>query len=292
MVCCQPSASSLSFMFTKRISFPVNRFFVNLHSGKSQWEAPEGPARPEGQHAPPSGPPPSYEQSGPGNPAAVASAGDTKRPLSSNNPYYNDNNQASTATTPSIDEDARLAARLQAEEDARAGTKSPAATRGSAADFYNEAPPPQAGYAPPRPSSSSQSPVFQGEQSKSRGFLSKLIGKSSGSSHGGYGSPRPPQYGYQGYPQGGYPPGGYPPQPPAGYGYPGYGYPPQGVYYPPQQQAPPRKSGMGAGAAAALGVGGGLIGGALLADAIEDHDESVYDAGYDAGYDDGGFDDF
>lgn len=253
-------------------------YFVNLHTGKSQWEPPTGPALPNEQHAPPRGPPPSYEQSGPANPTAAASAGDIKRPLSSNNPY---NNHSGTS---SVDDDARLAARLQAEEDARAGRKSPAASRGAAAEFYNEAPQPQGGY-PPSSSQSPAPPSLPQREQKSRGFLGKLFGQSSGS-QAGYASSRPPQYGYQGYPQGGYPGGygGYPPQQPMG-----YGYPPQGGYYPPQQvPPPPRKSGLGTGAAAALGVGGGLIGGALLADAFEDHEQDVYDAGYDNGYDDGG----
>lgn len=67
------------------------------------------------------------------------------------------------------------------------------------------------------------------------------------------------------------------------------------------QAAPgqPQKSGMGAGTAAALGVGGGLLGGALLANAFEGGDdvdayrEGMAD-GYNDGYGDGfgdGFDD-
>lgn len=45
---------------------------------------------------------------------------------------------------------------------------------------------------------------------------------------------------------------------------------------------------MGTAGAAALGVGGGLVGGMLLADAIDDHND--YDNG--GGYDDGGGGDF
>lgn len=54
-------------------------------------------------------------------------------------------------------------------------------------------------------------------------------------------------------------------------------------------QGPPQRSGMGgigAGGAAALGVGGGLLGGMLLADALEDHDD--YQQGFEDGADFGG----
>lgn len=53
-------------------------------------------------------------------------------------------------------------------------------------------------------------------------------------------------------------------------------------------QAPPRRSGMGVGGAAALGAGGGLLGGLLLADAFDDHDD--YQQGFDDGADYGGGD--
>ncbi|CAE7175903.1 unnamed protein product [Rhizoctonia solani] len=98
------------------------------------------------------------------------------------------------------------------------------------------------------------------------GFLGKLLGGSKhGSSSGGYGG------GYGGGPSYG---GGY-----------GGGYA--------QQQQPPKKSGgMGAGGMLLAG-GAGLVGGALLADAIIDHDQDEYAEGYAAGMDDGGgFDDF
>ncbi|KAJ3002227.1 hypothetical protein NUW54_g5963 [Trametes sanguinea] len=56
------------------------------------------------------------------------------------------------------------------------------------------------------------------------------------------------------------------------------------------QQAPPKKSGPGIGTALLAG-GAGLVGGALLMDAFEDHEEhereEAYDAGYDQGYDQG-----
>ncbi|EHA28616.1 hypothetical protein ASPNIDRAFT_126443 [Aspergillus niger ATCC 1015] len=186
----------------------------------------------EDSQRPPSGPPPSYDASGPGDRPASAAAGD-KKPLGSRNPY---NSQPDST----LESDARLAAQLQAEEEARARRRSPGP-------------------------STSPAP----KQERSRGFLGKLMGRHSGgsSSNGGGGASysRPPQQAAYGYPQAGY--GGYPPQQ-AGYGYPSY--PAQGGYYP-QQQAPQRRhNGMGTAGAAALGVGGGLLGGLLLADAVED----------------------
>lgn len=174
---------------------------MNLHTGKSQWERPEGPAQKEEQHAPPSGPPPSYDDSGPANPSVQAAATDDKKTLGSNNPY----NQADPSND-TLESDARLAAQLQAEEDARAQSRSPVHP-GAAADYYSGSSRPlsSAGYQP------SQGPAPAPEPKRSRGFLSKLMGKSSSSS----GSPhfgRPPiaqqqSYGYQ---QGGYYGGGYP----------------------------------------------------------------------------------
>ncbi|KAG1767706.1 hypothetical protein EV702DRAFT_1146175 [Suillus placidus] len=85
--------------------------------------------------------------------------------------------------------------------------------------------------------------------------------------------------------------------PPGGYG--GYqGYPPaeerglfgrtpsqpQPVYA--QQQAPPKKSGPGMGTALLAG-GAGIVGGALLMDAFENHEDNVRDEAYDQGYDNG-----
>ncbi|KMK59186.1 WW domain-containing protein [Aspergillus fumigatus Z5] len=258
-------------------------FFVNLHTGKSQWERLEGPAQKEEQHAPPSGPPPSYDDSGPANPSVQAAATDDKKTLGSNNPY----NQADPSND-TLESDARLAAQLQAEEDARAQSRSPVHP-GAAADYYSGSSRPlsSAGYQP------SQGPAPAPEPKRSRGFLSKLMGKSSSSS----GSPhfgRPPiaqqqSYGYQ---QGGYYGGGYPPQPhPAGYGYPQYQ--PQGGHYP--GAVPPRRGGgMGTAGAAALGVGGGLLGGALLAEAFDDdHGDTIinnYGDNYSGDF--GGGDDF
>lgn len=257
------------------------RFFVNLATGKSQWEPPQAHA--PSAEGPPSEPPPSYNQAGPANPAAAASVSDKKTPIGSNNPY-NPANVQSPASPNMIDEDARLAAKLQAEEDARAGDRG-SGTPGAAADYYGEPSRPQTTGAGYGPGPSSQSPVPEQKRSKG-GFLSKLMGKSSGSSS----RPRPQ---YASYPQqsGGYY-GGYPQQPPPqpGYGYPpaGYGgYSPQGGYYP-QQQPPRRSGGMGTAGAAALGVGGGMLGGLLLADAVGDMGDHDYGDG--GGYDGGGYD--
>ncbi len=132
-----------------------------------------------------------------------------------------------------------------------------------------------------------------------RGLLGKLFGGKNkmqsgyGGGGGGYPGQQPygqpsygqPGYGQPGYGQPGY--GGYPPQ--GGYGpQPGYGYgPPPGGYYGggggyQQQQAKPSRMGGGLGTAggAALGLGGGLIGGMLLEEAIQGHDQSMYQQGY------------
>lgn len=277
-----------------------NRFFIDLATGKSQWDNPQTPPT-----APPGPPPgsdlPPYEQSGPADPTALASAsaGEKKSNMSSNNPYNPVNGPAGVHGSSSMDEDARLAAKLQAEEDAR-GSRGV----GGASDYYdNNAAQPQSNTPPYASQSQSQSPMP--EKRSKGGFLSKLMGKASGS--GSSSRPYQQQQQQQYYPQqqqqqyggggGGYG-GGYPQQgPPMGYGgYPqqGYGgYPQQGYGYQ-QQQQPQRRTGggMGTAGAAALGVGGGLLGGMLIADAIDDHeDHDNYDNGG-GGYDDGGGGDF
>ncbi|KKA21352.1 WW domain protein, partial [Rasamsonia emersonii CBS 393.64] len=189
-------------------------FFVNLKTGVSQWEPPDAPATDSA--APPSEPPPSYDQSGPANPDAVAAAGDKKSNLGSNNPYKQPSESATGSGGPShsIEDDARLAAQLQAEEDARAAAqrKSPA-PGGASAEYYNQAPPPSStqpgGYPPHPPPSDDQQ---QQRSSGSKGFLGKLLGKSSWNKHSGH---PPPQ-------QSNYPPP-----------HPGYGYPPPQNNYPP-----------------------------------------------------------
>ncbi|KAI0938955.1 hypothetical protein AcW1_004121 [Taiwanofungus camphoratus] len=102
-----------------------------------------------------------------------------------------------------------------------------------------------------------------------------------GSNYGrGYGSPAP-QGGYGG-PQGGY--GGPPPGESRGWFGGGASQPPAPVEV---IQAPPKKKhGMGMGTAIAAG-GIGLLGGALLAEGIEHHDEYEREVGFDQGYQDG-----
>jgi hypothetical protein len=145
----------------------------------------------------------------------------------------------------------------------------------------------------PMPQSSSPGMQDLPPREQKRGLLGKFFGKSNSSNqyqqqpqYGqqqyrpqqpayGYGAPPPQQYG--GYPQQGYPPQGYAPQgygPGPGPGYGGGGY---GGY---QQQPPKKSGGIGAMGGAALGLGGGLIGGMLLEDAIQDHDQSEYQQGY------------
>ena len=198
--------------------------------------------------------------------------------MGSRNPY---NSQPDST----LESDARLAAQLQAEEEAQARRRSPIppaqAQSGAASDYYAE----NSSSRVQSPQGPSTSPAPK--QERSRGFLGKLMGRHSGgsSSGGGMGYSRPPQQAAYGYPQAGY--GGYPPPQQAGYGYPSY--PAQGGYYA-QQQAPQRRhNGMGTAGAAALGVGGGLLGGFLLADAVEDlgHD---FDGPPPGDYGGGGFD--
>ncbi|KAL1647977.1 hypothetical protein SLS58_002301 [Diplodia intermedia] len=279
-------------------------FYVNIYTKQSQWEKPIEPIYPpyeaEGS-APPPGPPPSYGHGGDARPL-----GPEKTGLSSNNPYgpggggYGGSGQ-------NISEDERLARQLQAEEDARAhGGHSPmpgGGARGASDGYYA-----QQGGSSASPGYGSQQPPGYGQQApgygsqelppraedsrgkKSGGFLGKLLGKASGSRPGGGYGQQQPQYG--GYQQ----PQGYNQGPPQGQ----YGYAPQQGYYGQQGggmpyggvQQKPKKGGLGAGGAAALGVGGGLVGGMLLADAIDDHDEHEYEQGYDQGYDNGNDGDF
>ncbi len=259
------------------------RFYVDIHTKRSQWEKPTQPVYPPDRDSPPPGGPPGYVGSD-----HFSNVSDKK-----SNPY-DDHRGAGSASPNNIDEDARLAARLQAEEDARAQQ-----SRGNAyQDYVNTSLPPQS------------SPAQLPPREEKRGLFSKLLGKSNSNQQPRYGQPGygggyqqggyppqqgyPPQEGYGGYPpQQGYPPqGGYGGYPPQGYGgYPpqgGYGgYPPQGGYggYPQQgyAQEPPKKSGLGglgAVGGAGLGLAGGLVGGMLIEDAIQNNDQNEYDQGY------------
>lgn len=260
-------------------------FYVNLHTKQSQWDKPEAPALDPSspQSAPPDDVPPSYS---PGANAPVGSGTDVKsQNLQSNNPYAQN----------VAESDEEMARRLQEEENAgRSGDKS----RGASDSYYNTA---SQGY-PASPSYSNAQPQQQqqGLQTsvdrgggRSNSFFGKLKEKLAnppqrpmgapmmGYNAGGY----PPRQQYYNYPpQGQY--GGYPQQGYGGYG----GYPQQGYGYPMGMGQPVRKKhGLGAGGAAALGIGGGLIGGALLADGINDMQEDAYDQGFDDGADfDGG----
>lgn len=138
-------------------------------------------------------------------------------------------------------------------------SQQPVGTKGAADAFYNDpyaqqqaqqglAPPPGAGmdgrYSP--------GPVSGERSGKRHSFLGKLFGKDKQQGQ--------PQYAQQGY----YPPQGAP------YGYPqqpGYGAAP---YMQPGR--PGRRPGMGMGGAAAMGVGGGLLGGMMLGSALDGHD--------------------
>ncbi|GJD02128.1 WW domain-containing protein [Colletotrichum higginsianum] len=149
------------------------------------------------------------------------------------------------------------------------------------------------------------------------GFLGKLLGKAKTGGMGGLGgssSHAQPHYG--GYPQqqqyGGYPPqqqyGGYPPSSSTGpgYGAPG-GYGMQGGGYGGYGRGmggmggmgggrKPGGGGMGMAGGMALGAGAGLLGGALIADHINDEQQEAYADGYNDGNDGddfgGGGDDF
>ena len=236
----------------------LHRFYVNVHTKQSTWEKPTAPApRPGSDYFAPSEAPPGYAGGGGG----MISADTKKAPLESNNPYSAHPGGYAT------DSDAALAARLQAEEDARVnaaagpGSRSPHPAGGGGGDgYYGQRSGAGAAYPGAQEGSptggfgaSQQLPPRPDEQPSygSRGLLSKLMGKGK-SSHSQQ------RYGQQG----GY--GGY--GPPQGYG----GYPQQGYGGGPQyMQQQPRRSGMGAGGAAALGLGGGLLGGVMLGEAME-----------------------
>lgn len=194
------------------------RYYVNTHTKQSQWNRPTEPVYPTSSGTPPpGGPPPNYTGGG----AASSTHSNEKPALNTNNPYSATNPLSHTGSNPNVSEDERYAARLQAEEDARA--RQAAGSRGAQAD-YGSTPIPQSydqGQLPPR----------EGKTKGIGGFLSKLGGGGKHGQQQQQGYPQQ-QQGYGGYPaQGGYgQQGGYPPQQ-QGYGQPqGYGG------YPPQQQ--------------------------------------------------------
>ncbi|MCJ1422987.1 hypothetical protein MMC29_000868, partial [Sticta canariensis] len=137
-------------------------FYVNLQTGKSTWEKPTAPAYASSSAEPPSGAPPSYTGQG--------ITGAEKSSLHSNNPY------SSQTSQPTIDDDARLARELQAEEDARGPI-----SRNAQNDYQNTA----------TPQSNAQPELPPREQKRSSGLgglLSKFTGKHSGGSNQSYGS--------------------------------------------------------------------------------------------------------
>lgn len=200
------------------------RFFVNIYTKQSQWEKPVEPVYPPPAHdeAPP-GPPPGY----------FRGSGPTPNDYKSN-PYASDGRGSGMgSSSTSIDDDARLAARLQAEEDARVQS------RGANADYPTTSVPQTFGGSP--------QPELPPREAK-KGLFSKLLGKSNSG-----GQPQYQQYQQQ-YPQQGYG-GGYPQQ--------GYtGYPQQQAYnnYPQQSYG-----GYASPAPAQRKTGGmGAMGGAAL----------------------------
>lgn len=252
-------------------------FYVNLHTKQSQWDKPVAPATVSGDSAGP----PAYS---PGSNAPTGAGTDTKsQNLHSNNPYSSN----------VAESDEAMARRLQEEENSRSTADR---SRGASDSYYNS---PQ-NY-PPSPNNPNSAPQYQQAtadrgSSSGGGFLNKIKDKLSNppQRQGGMGAPM------MGYNAGGYPPqqqrygGGYPQQGYGGYPQQGYGgYPQQGYGGYPQQgygggmMPQKRKGGLGAGGAAALGVGGGLVGGLLLADGIEHLEDNSYDQGYDQGYDNG-----
>lgn len=240
-------------------------FFVNIYTKQSTWEKPTSAVYPSGE-APPGGAPPAYI----GGAASHPTGASEKSSFSSNNPYG--------SQQPGISSDEKLARKLQEEEQARAGH----GDRGASNDYYGASQSqsgyggaPQSGY--PQPGGYSQQQQYQSpatpsyaddkSQSKGKGLLGKLLGKSSHSS-----SSHQPAYG------GG---GGYYPQQ-------------QGMY----QQQPgyampagrrPGGGGMGMGGMA-MGAGAGMLGGVLLGEALGDAGDGGGDGGGDYGGGDGGGD--
>ncbi|KAK6840893.1 hypothetical protein PG987_001753 [Apiospora arundinis] len=235
-------------------------FYVNLYSKKSQWDKPTAPA--EDPNAPvPSGPPPGHQEPAPTPTPAPAPA-------------------PAAAEPPKTEE-------------------KPSAERA----FMEAAP-------PPIPVTTGGAAGADGKEAKG-GFFNKIVGQFQEKTKGAFPGqqqqqqqPTPPQergdpYGgggaappYQQQPQQQY----YSSPPPQQQGY--YGapppqqyYQPQGGYYAPPQQyqqapAPEKKKGMGTMGGAALGIGAGLLGGALISNAISNSNEEAFEEGMAAADDD------
>lgn len=238
-------------------------FYVNTHTKQSQWDKPTEPVY--GSTAPDG--PPGYDHST-AQPTGPEKGGN----LSSNNPY-------AAGASGGMSEDEKLARKLQGEENARSSVSG---NRGANDGYYGQ------GQSPAVPSYGQQSyaqqssggPMPEQDRGKKGGFLSKITSKLGG----GGSSSRP--YQQQGYG------GGYPQQyPQQGYG----GYPQQaygGGYGQPMYGQPPHKSGMGGmgmAGGAALGLGAGVLGGALIANEIDDHQQDAYQDGYQDGQDGGDY---
>ncbi|KAF6232184.1 hypothetical protein HO173_009567 [Letharia columbiana] len=179
-------------------------FYVNIHTKQSTWDRPTSPVYPTAAGAPP-GPPPSYPGAGNttagGSSTYPAGAGANTYPpekgLGSNNPYGGPQGASSHQD---LDEDARYAQQLQAEEDARARaagrpTSSEALDRGESDSYYQGGAQQGGAYG----QGQGQSPSYDAQQLPPRdagkkgglgGFLSKLGGR--------HNQPQQSPYGQQG----------------------------------------------------------------------------------------------
>jgi hypothetical protein len=288
------------------------RFYVNTLTKKSQWDKPTAPATPASDA--PDGPPPGYT---PGSSAPATAGQDIKaqstgastNPFDGNSKAKQEDEDARLARQLQEEEDNRAGNRGGPSPNPGAygsqqppygqpqygAPPQPQYGQGAAASYLNSGPPPggaspygqpgygepgyggQPGYGAPSPQPGYGSPYGQQgypppqQQQTKGGFLGKLLGGKNKPHGGGGGLPFGGGHGgASGY--GGY--GGH------GGGYGGYGggYGGHGGGY-----GSGKKPGMGMGAAAgglALGAGAGLIGGALVADAINDHDQEIYQEGY------------
>ena len=234
------------YQHSAQLPFPrltMLRFYVNTYTKQSQWDKPTVPARDNNSD----GALPRYA-----NPGGITPSDNKKTSFDSNNPY----NQVGRTES-----DVQLAARLQAEEDAQAYSLSAGAERGKS-DTYDGV-----GIAQPDAGQASygishgvsyggdqgQLPLRPDQSTGSRGLLAKLLGKGKGKGKSQQEQQQLEQQ-QQTYPQ------------QQSYGQP-QAYGGGGGY---AQQQPPRKpGGIGGLRAGALGLGGGLIGGARLENAFE-----------------------